>query len=763
MHRILLTLALAVLVPMAAHAVVLADGGRALATVVLPETPAPAETTAASELCDHLQKITGATFTVAVAQTPVSGPRLLVGASKLCRDLVGEQQVTALQPDEFIVKVVAQDLVLVGGSPRGTLYAVCSFLEDDLGCRWLTWYGDTDVPRRSRLEIGNLDRRSRPAFAVRDMCVQSSASVPIRPALIRFLARNRDQGPDMWFAGNLTDFGGTSHRYGRPPGVWMVHTFYAWMPHGKYFADHPDFYSLIGGKRTKAQLCFTNPELRRTMTANVLAGIGATDPAANYAVSAQDDDGPLCECPACQALADREGCRGAPLYDYLVELGAAVKQQYPAAYLTTLAYRKNQTEAPPRTIKLPDNVIIIFAPIDDNFAQAIDHPSNADTKKNISEWPHHTNHLWVWYYPNPYGTALPLGNLERMAADFRLFHQVGVEGIFSEHDTEGVYRSIGLANLQTWLMLKLMWDPDRDLAALIADFTDRYYGAAAPLIREFSSRLEADTRALPTRMSWNAPGGQYRHLTPALLVWSQRLFDRAEAAVAADPVLLTRVKQARMGMDLACVLNWEALKSDPQHGLQRAALIDRYRETYIATMRAHFDPKYVGDEVLKWQRAVTDLKPLPETLARVPAARIRQFTPQTARLHGKGNLVADPDAAAGIAAELVTEGKVPANLGYYDAVTRRQQHAYPGKGQPIVAGKYQLYPIGKTTLSEQCYVWFDWSWLVQFADVGQLYDPARPDKQWEIYASVKYEGAAYGGEGTVNRLRVDRLILVEVE
>jgi hypothetical protein len=481
----------------------------------------------------------------------------------------------------------------------------------------------------------------------------------------------------------------------------MVHTFFGWMPPDKYFAEHPEYYSLIGGQRKKAQLCFTNPELRREMTANILKGIGDTDPEANYAVSAQDDNGKLCECPACEALVKREGTPGAPLFDYMCELGEAVKAKYPKAFLTTLAYRKEQTEPPPQKMKLPDNVVIIFAPIDDNFAQPIEHESNASTLRNLSEWPKHTSHLWVWYYPNPYGETLPIGNLEKLAADFRLFKKVGVEGVFPEHDTAGVYRSIGLADLQNWLLFKLMWNPDRDLQALIADFTDRYYGSAAPLIREYCARLEADTQNMPSRMSWNPPAGQYRHLTPKLIVWSQRLFDRAEATAANDPVLLTRVKQARMGMDLAAVLNWEAVREYPENGLTRTGLINRYRDTYIATVKANIDPNYVGNEVLQWHLAVKDeLSPLPAPLDQIPASRIRQFTPQTARLHGRGRIVADPDAAAGIAAELDTDGKVPANLGIYDETTKRQQHAWVGKNAPIAAGKYQLVSIGRTALNE---------------------------------------------------------------
>ncbi|MEN6545816.1 MAG: DUF4838 domain-containing protein [Armatimonadia bacterium] len=761
MQRHILSVAFGLLLATAAFPLTLADNGRALAIICLPDNPAPAEQTAAEELCAHLEKITGAPFKLAEPGKPVTGPRIILGNSNTTQAVLGKQ-LQSLAADAFIVKVAGQNLLLVGGSPRGTLYAVYSFLEDDLGYRWLTWFGTDSIPQQKRLVVGNLSRVEKPAFAVRDMCVQGGVPGARRPDVARFLARNRDQGPDFNFLGDAAPYGGTSHRYGRPPGIWMVHTFFGWMPPDKYFAEHPEYYSLIRGERRKSQLCFTNPGLRHEMTANILKGMGETDPEANYAVSAQDDVGKLCECPDCEALVKREGTPGAPLFDYLVELGNAVKTRYPKAFISTLAYRKEQTEPPPQTLRLPDNVVIIFAPIDDNFAQPIEHESNAATLRNISEWPRHTSHLWVWYYPNTYGDTLPLGNLDKLAADFRLFKKVGVEGLFPEHDTAGVYRSLGLADLQNWVMFKLMWNPDQDLQKLITDFTDRYYGPAAPLIREYSARLEADTRKMPERMSWNAPAAQFRHLTPELILWSERLFDRAEATVASDPVILMRVKQARLGMDLAALLNWDAVRQQPGHGLTRDGLIKRYRDTYIATVRANIDPKYVGNEVLQWHMAVKDeLSPLPAPLDQIPAARVRQFTPQGARLHGRGRLVADPDAAAGIAAELDTDGKVPANLGFYDVTKKRQQHAWVGKDAPLVTGKYQLIPIGRTALNEQCYVWFDWTWLIQFEAIAQLYDRAHPDKQWEVYASVKYDGPGYGGTAPKNTIRVDRVIAVE--
>ena len=103
------------------------------------------------------------------------------------------------------------------------------------------------------------------------------------------------------------------------------------------------------------------------------------------------------------------------------------------------------------------------------------------------------------------------------------------------------------------------------------------------------------------------------------------------------------------------------------------------------------------------------------------------------------------------------------NMGFYDGVTGREQHAYAGPDAPLVPGNYRLYPLGRTALNPHSFVWFDWSWHIQFPDISSLYDPADAGKQWDIYASVRFEGPAYDPEsrGASNRFFVDRVVLVE--
>lgn len=766
-----------------AHSLTLAENRQARATIVLGSEPSPQEITAAKELAEYLGKVTGATFPVVAEPEGVTGSRLLVGPSDEVKRLLGAENVEKLGPEEFIVRVAGNDLLLVGGRPRGTLYAAYSFLEDNLGCRWMTWYGEEDIPRQETLVVEGLDRREKPAMPVRDLICHTNSTTD-KTQLQRFMVRNRCQGPDLNFTGDLAPFGGTSHVYGFPPGGWIVHTLFSWIPPDEHFAAHPDWFSLAGDKRVKTrQLCFTNQGLREALTAAILKRIGEDNPAATYSVSAMDWLGPFCDCPNCRALVEREGTPGAPLFDYLAELGPQVKRVYPDAKISTLAYRKEQSEIPPRTIKLPDNVIVIFAPIDDNFAAPIDSPSNAATKRNLENWPKVTSHLWVWYYPNTYGPALPMGNLGKLAADFRLFKKVGVEGYFVEHDAPGVYDSRRVTDLQTWLITKLMWNPDRDLDALIVDYTDRHYGAAAPLVREYLAALETATAQQMTPMTWNASNGQHHYLTPELLLRCQALLDRAEAAVAGDAARLARVRYLRMSVDLACILRWERLAAAGDTPFTRQQLIARYRQTYTAAAKARLpetrQPTVIAhlDEFLKWYERMTPLKPLPAPLDQLPAERVRQFTPETTTLYGSTcTLVEDPLAAAGIAVRMEPTLSTPSyapqdlpaqvlNLGFYDQTTGRQQHAYIGRSEPIAPGEYRLYPIGRTALSPQCYVWFDWSWGIQFQDIVDLYDAANRGKQWDIYASVRFEGPAYDPQSTAerNHFYVDRLVLVEVE
>ena len=102
-------------------------------TIVLAKEAIPAERTAADELAGYLGKITGGTFAVVEESAASSGPCLYVGPTAFAR---AHGLDTIWGPERWALRSVGSDLVLVGGRPRGTLYAVYHFLEDELGVRW---------------------------------------------------------------------------------------------------------------------------------------------------------------------------------------------------------------------------------------------------------------------------------------------------------------------------------------------------------------------------------------------------------------------------------------------------------------------------------------------------------------------------------------------------------------------------------------------------------------------------------------------------
>lgn len=92
-----------------------------------------AEKHVAKELQDHLKQVTGEETAIGHALM-ADRPNLLVGpgAAKLA---VSDFSVEEWGTDGLLLRSEGRNLVLAGGRPRGTLYAVYTFLEESVGVR----------------------------------------------------------------------------------------------------------------------------------------------------------------------------------------------------------------------------------------------------------------------------------------------------------------------------------------------------------------------------------------------------------------------------------------------------------------------------------------------------------------------------------------------------------------------------------------------------------------------------------------------------
>ena len=103
----------------------LARDGRTRYVIALARDAIPAEAAAARELAAYLRQITGAAFAVRPeTKVRARAPQILVGAGERVKRLLPRQDWAALGEDGVVIKSVGRKLVLAGGRPRGTLYAV---------------------------------------------------------------------------------------------------------------------------------------------------------------------------------------------------------------------------------------------------------------------------------------------------------------------------------------------------------------------------------------------------------------------------------------------------------------------------------------------------------------------------------------------------------------------------------------------------------------------------------------------------------------
>ncbi len=438
---------------------------------------------AARELQDYLNRIGGATLPLLRESAfPAGGKALLVGPSRSAAALLPETGLQTLAADEILLRTVDGNVILTGGPDRGTLYAVYEFLER-LGVRWWT-REDTAVPRLEVVETEPLDIRYAPPLKIREPHYFAANSDPEFASHLRLNGHFFDLPPELG---------------GHDAYIGFVHTFPGLIPKETYFGQHPEWFELRGNERyaepETAQLCLSNPELRRELTANALARLRQYRDPRLISISQNDSyaEEQGCECPECQALNAYYGSPSGAVLMAVNEAATAIAREYPQVQVDTLAYRYTRTA--PHHIQPEPNVIVRLCSIECDLSKPLDAPENAAFRDDFLAWSAIAPQLSIWHYGANYSNALaPFPNLRSQQRDLQFLADHGVVSLFF-HGANDTYLA-DLADLRLWLLSKLMWDPGVDMNALMDEFLNGYYGeAAAPVIREYLELLEDEVAA----------------------------------------------------------------------------------------------------------------------------------------------------------------------------------------------------------------------------------------------------------------------------
>ena len=493
--------------------------------IVTPVKPTPSEVFAAEELRNHLAKMTGETLAITAEGTQDGRSPLFVGK---CTSLPMQVDWQKLGLEGIHIETADNALVLAGGQ-RGVLYAVYTFLEDYLDCRWFATdciripdSGENHIDTIRKVYVPPLEYRNTDYLCHRDP---------------EFAVRNKYNGYSVkafhpkW--GGIVKYRG------------FVHTSNSLVPPEKYGKEHPEYYSEINGVRVteRSQLCLTNPDVLRIATAQVREWMKTSPDATIFSVS-QNDWRNYCTCKNCTAIAEREGSQIGPILEFVNAIARAVRDEFPDKIVDTLAY--HYSRKPPKYLKPEPNVAIRLCSIECCFAHPLETCEfNKSFVEDIVGWSKICNRLHIWdYVINYHHNIQPFTNLRVLRPNIQFFIKHGVTGIYEEAN----YYSLGaeLAELRSYMMGKFLWDPDYDEKKALTEFVEAYYGAASPFIQEYLHLVHHQVCDVQnTHLTINLHPAKYLS-NPTMLAEAKKLFDQAETAVTGDETLFFRVKLARL-------------------------------------------------------------------------------------------------------------------------------------------------------------------------------------------------------------------------
>ncbi|MDH5415592.1 MAG: DUF4838 domain-containing protein, partial [Flavobacteriaceae bacterium] len=321
-----------------------------------------------------------------------------------------------------------------------------------------------------------------------------------------------------------------------------VHTFNKFMPEELFFKDHPEYYALRGNKRTPTQLCLTNKKVLGIVKDSVTSLFQQFPEAVVISVS-QDDNQQYCECENCSAIDKKEDSHAGTMIHFVNKIA----KTFPNKTISTLAYQ--YTRKPPK-VKPEENVLITLCSIECDRSAPIQEKCR-DFADDLIGWSKLTNNIRIWDYTTQFTNFLaPFPNLLTIQPNIKFFRDQHTTWVFEQHSNN----PSELFELRSYLMAKLLWNPDLELNDLIKEFTDGYYKEAGIFVRNYidlvhEKILEDQNFFL---FLYGDPSQAFdSYLNAELLEQYDTFFDKAEKVVSYDPDIVERVKIARLSIDYA--------------------------------------------------------------------------------------------------------------------------------------------------------------------------------------------------------------------
>lgn len=448
------------------------SNGRTSYSIVVSSKASESEKIAASELKYYIDSIGNVNIPILNSGRGSKGKRIIIGWNIDSRLLFPQLMEPAHNDDGFTYKSKNGDIIIIGGKDRGTMYGVYSFLENELGCRWLA-EDCTVIPARNNYSFNCLDHTERPCFDYRSALFTECKDLNFRVhCRLNESILTSPRKP-------LPQKGGT-HYFLSP------HTMHILLPIDKYYADHPDYYALVKGKREKdkTQPCFTHPDVLKICVDELRSLMKAYPDIEIFEVSALDNNKD-CECERCKMQKDKLGSYSDILLSFVNSVADSLRDEFPDKKIEFLAYQSSC--ALPHSVKPHNNVVVRFCSSGICHSHGLANCNSEKSRLAYSDlcgWRDLTSELYIWDYASNFSWYnIPYPNLYALQDNLQLYDKLGVKGVFLEgnhYSPKGEFYA-----LKIYVLSKLLWDPYLNISALVDDFVYNYYGSSSAEIRQY--------------------------------------------------------------------------------------------------------------------------------------------------------------------------------------------------------------------------------------------------------------------------------------
>ena len=264
------------------------------------------------------------------------------------------------------------------------------------------------------------------------------------------------------------------------------HTYPKACPPDKYFKDHPEYFGLIGGKRTceprnNPTLCISNPAIEDLLVEELLSSL---DEGQETVQLAQQDGVQWCQCEECKKYGGPEADTvGEKIWILHKRVAERILKLRPGKRVNIISY--GPTLEPPKTFKrFPENVMVeVGGPTEERFRKWRD---------------------GGYYVPHGFVSYIYLwGDYESVGftAKHSYWYCAKYAQMLHRNNVRGIYRCgygelFGTEGPVYYLFNRMIDDPEADVNAVVQEYCDRAYGPAAGPMRRFHDYLDKRLRGI---------------------------------------------------------------------------------------------------------------------------------------------------------------------------------------------------------------------------------------------------------------------------